>query len=53
MKVTHQPKGGMCCTCANRDKDCSDLAFKTMPSISRKPQADGVVIVRCTEFVKQ
>lgn len=48
----HQPKGGMCATCKNALNDCSNLDFKRMPTISRKPARNGVVIVRCTEFKK-
>jgi len=40
----HQPKGGMCATCKNALKDCSDLDFKRMPTISRKPASDGLLL---------
>lgn len=46
----HQPKVGMCANCKNALKDCSGLDFKRMPTISRKPASDGVVIVKCIEF---
>lgn len=52
MKTTHQPKGGMCATCRHASRDCSGLDFMAMPTISRKPSADGVLIVRCTDFSK-
>ena len=50
--MTHQPKGDMCAACKKLHDDCSKLDFKRMPSISRKRRDDGVVIVKCTEFVK-
>lgn len=49
---THQPKGGMCAVCVFKNHDCSRLNFKAMPSISRKKQQNGVVIVKCSEFIK-
>ena len=46
-RKTSQPKGSMCATCKNRDKDCSELNFESMPPLSID---DDVIIVRCTEF---
>lgn len=43
---SHQPKGGMCATCAYRAGDCSNLAFEQMPVIL---VLDGLSIVRCTQ----
>lgn len=47
----HQPKAGMCASCKNRDNDCSNLPFSTMPII--KKYRDGVKQVRCTEYQRQ
>lgn len=47
---THQPKGGMCTTCAKRQQDCSLLPFETMPVILTTPS--GVHVVRCTEHAR-
>jgi len=52
MVIKHQPKGGMCAICKKMNADCSALDFKSMPSISRKPSADGIIIVKCTMFNK-
>jgi len=48
--MTHQPKGGMCATCAHARRNCSHLPFSTMPPLSRDGQT---VIVRCTEFQRR
>lgn len=48
----HQPKSDMCMTCKNALRDCSGLDFKRMPTISRKPAKNGVVVVKCTGFEK-
>jgi len=51
--MMYYPKGGMCVACKKlHNNDCSKLDFKSMPPISRKKDDDGVVIVKCTEFVK-
>ena len=42
-----QPKGGMCYTCENINKDCSNLDFDSMVMIHRPN------IVKCTEYVKR
>ena len=47
---SHQPKCGMCTSCAKWQQDCSGLAFETMPVILTTPS--GVKIVRCTEHVR-
>ena len=51
--MKHQPKGGMCAICIHMKEDCSNLPFKTMPSISRKPSQDGIIIVKCTSFERK
>ena len=51
--IKHQPKGGMCAVCIHMKEDCSHLPFKTMPSISRKPSEDGIIIVKCTSFERK
>ncbi|MFJ4542979.1 hypothetical protein ACIP1X_05165 [Pseudomonas sp. NPDC088885] len=48
--MTHQPKGGMCATCVHAHRDCSHLAFSTMPRLSNDGQT---VIVRCTDFQRR
>lgn len=48
--MTHQPKGGMCCTCQHARRDCYALAFKKMPPIQRDASA---VIARCADFKRQ
>jgi hypothetical protein len=45
---SHQPKGGMCASCADRVKDCSKLPFEEMPVI--RTVGEGVRIVACTEY---
>lgn len=45
--MQHIPKGGMCRTCAHRDRDCSSLPFRSMQVISK---SKDVSIVRCTEY---
>ena len=50
--MKHQPKGGMCAICIHKKEDCLHLPFKTMPSISRKPSEDGIIIAKCTLFEK-
>lgn len=47
---THQPKGGMCTSCAKSREDCSGLPFETMPVILETPS--GVKVVRCTEHAR-
>lgn len=44
--MTHQPKGGMCMTCAHLHSDCSGLKFHQMPVVKTYP--DGTKAVRCT-----
>jgi hypothetical protein len=46
----HQPKGGMCVTCADSLRDCSGLLFSEMKPI--KTYSDGVIAVRCTSHVR-
>jgi hypothetical protein len=46
--MTYQPKGGMCLTCKNKLKDCSNLKFNEMPKL--KAIGESTVIVRCTSF---
>lgn len=46
--MNHQPKGGMCATCAHAHRNCSHLPFSTMPPLSNDGQT---VIVRCTDFL--
>jgi hypothetical protein len=46
--MTHQPKGGMCLTCKNKLKDCSNLKFSEMPKL--KAISESTVIVLCTSF---
>lgn len=43
------PKGGMCATCVERESDCSQLPFDTMPIIRVD---DDVKVVRCTHHHK-
>ena len=50
-KLEYIPKGGMCATCKDTDKDCSHYDFSKMPPIS-KGDADGWVIVKCKHFKK-
>jgi len=45
--MKNQPKGGMCATCINALKDCSQLDFSKMPIIQRPN------IVKCTEYVRK
>ena len=47
---SHQPKGGMCTTCAKWQQDCRNLPFEKMPVIVTTPS--GVKVVRCTEHVR-
>lgn len=47
---SHQPKGGMCMSCAKWREDCSGLPFATMPVMSTT--TSGVKVVRCTEHVR-
>lgn len=44
-----QPKGGMCFSCAHRERDCSALPFWDMPVIET---VDGVRIVMCTDHIR-
>jgi len=51
---TYQPKGGMCLTCAHKDRNCSHLKFDEMKVIQKELLA-GVIkshIVICTEHVR-
>ncbi len=48
--MNHQPKGGMCATCAHAHRNCSHLPFSTMPPLSNDGQT---VIVRCTDFQRR
>ncbi|SDS24114.1 hypothetical protein SAMN05216198_1515 [Halopseudomonas litoralis] len=51
--MTHQPKGGMCATCTNRDRDCSALPFDRYPVIGRYSyNGKPVAIVKCAEFLR-
>lgn len=45
---THQPKGGMCGTCAWQQRNCEALLFEAMPVIG-VDTATWANIVRCTE----
>jgi len=45
--TTHQPKGGMCTSCAKKYLDCSHLNFAEMPVIDKTLT---VIIVRCTSY---
>jgi len=45
------PKGGMCVGCTHFSRSCNHLDFRNMPPIERSP--DGVVVVKCTEYVKR
>lgn len=45
------PKGSMCRICKQAKQDCSNLGFNSMPRI-KKPDSDGVIVVKCTEFDK-
>jgi len=49
-KLTHQPKGGMCLSCANLHADCSELPFSGMPIVG---EHEGVKIVACTHRIKR
>ena len=44
---THQPKGGMCRTCAKAADNCAPLPFESMPVIDLD-KATGARIVRCS-----
>ncbi len=46
----HQPKGGMCLSCARWSANCSELPFSTMPVI--ETTWVGVRVVRCTAHVR-
>lgn len=46
-----QPKGGMCASCKDRNRDCSALPFHQMKVIHRYP--DGVKAVRCDRFQRR
>lgn len=46
----HTPKGSMCIACIHRSSDCSHLPFQKMPKLEK---SGNVIIVRCTEFVKE
>lgn len=49
--MTYIPKGSMCASCIKIDsRKCRDLRFESMPII--KKHQDGVVTVKCTEFVR-
>lgn len=47
--VTYQPKGSMCCNCANWFRDCSHLPFRNMPIIESQ---GNIRVVKCNEFIK-
>lgn len=42
------PKGGMCMSCTQADKDCSGKDFSSMQPIKIYP--DGVKAVKCVDF---
>jgi hypothetical protein len=44
----YTPKGSMCGNCEKANRDCSSLAFHTMPVIEKLPYQR---IVRCTYYV--
>ena len=47
---SHRPKGSMCMACKFAQFNCSGFDFKHMPIIGK--DADGIVIVKCSEFSK-
>ncbi len=47
---SHQPKGGMCASCAWARRNCESLEFESMPVIG-KDDSTGAKIVRCTEHL--
>ncbi len=51
MKVTHIPRGFMCCECKYSLEDCSSLDFTQMKVIGTFKD-DGVKEVRCSKFNK-
>ena len=48
--MKYQPKGGMCMTCINAMRDCSNLKFDKMKPL--KKDCD-IIIVRCEDYNKQ
>jgi len=45
--TTYQPKGSMCCSCYNKNADCSGLDFRSMRPMKI---AGDVVIVKCEKW---
>ena len=53
MKAIHKPKDKQCDNCVFDKKDCPAIGkLHTMPTISQTKRQDGVVLVKCTEFIK-
>lgn len=51
--MNYQPKGSMCASCKDRDKDCSALEFNNMLGlISTDVDGKKTTIVRCSEYQK-
>lgn len=48
--LVYRPSGMMCLCCANKDKDCSTLAFNQMHPIRK--DKDGTIVVKCSEWRK-
>lgn len=51
MKVTHIPRGFMCCECKHALEDCSDIDFTQMKVIGTFKD-DGLKEVKCSKFNK-
>jgi hypothetical protein len=52
INVTYAPKGSMCTNCINLYRKCNHLKFDKMRVIETH-KADGVKVVKCTDFTKK
>jgi hypothetical protein len=50
-ELEYIPKGGMCKVCLFSNEDCSKMPFKDMQKLT-KPDKDGLVIVKCSAFLR-
>lgn len=50
------PKGSMCLSCINKNKNCSELEFEKMPRMmiySTAGDSTCYRVVKCSDFIKE
>ena len=56
MTDIYYPKGGMCMSCANIERHCEFIDFKSMPIILKPPlktNEDRFIEVKCIHYINK